>query len=359
MHPQLQAMDVDAVTGSQALPGPGVLRRVFPLTQRAEGTVAEARRAAAAIVAGHDDRLLVVVGPCSIHDPVSARHYADALVELSARHADELLILMRTYFEKPRTTLGWKGYVNDPHLDGSCDIGAGLRGARALLSAITDGGLPVATELLDPLVAEYLGDFVSWAAIGARTSESQVHRELASGLPNPVGFKNATDGGLTGALCAIAAAAAPHTRLSVDATGATCVARTAGNRAGHLVLRGGRSGPNYAPAQVRAACAAALQRGVAPRVMVDCSHDNSGKQPHRQPAVLADVAAQVAAGEQAIMGVMLESHVVAGQQALAPGKALTYGQSITDGCIDLGDTATCLRRLSDAVLARRGPTVRS
>ncbi|MDD9945296.1 MAG: 3-deoxy-7-phosphoheptulonate synthase [Myxococcales bacterium] len=338
----------------QALASPGHLRRLFPASAAGRQAIAATRDGAEAIVAARDDRLLVVVGPCSIHDPVAARHYAAELAPLAEKHEEELLLVMRTYLEKPRTKVGWKGFVNDPKLDGSCDLAAGLEAARSLLVAIADTGLGAASEVIDPAVAPYIEDLLSWVAIGARTSESQLHRELASGLPMPVGFKNGTDGDMEGALCAMVAAASPHTRMTIDREGRAAVVRTPGNRSLHLVLRGGRTGPNHTEAHLRTTSVRAHSHGLLPRVMIDCSHQNSGKRYERQPQIVADVCAQVAAGDGNLIGVMLESHLVAGRQDLTPGKSLTYGQSVTDGCIDLADTAACLEALATAVRARRG-----
>jgi 3-deoxy-7-phosphoheptulonate synthase len=311
--------------------------------------VAKTRQAIEAVLDGADRRLLVIVGPCSIHDPASALEYAQRLCRLRARLADELLICMRVYLEKPRTALGWKGLINDPHLDGRCDIETGLRTARTLLLDLAELGVPAATETLDPVASHYLSDLVSWTAIGARTTESQTHRELASGLAMPVGFKNGTDGGLEAAINAITTARAAHSHLGIDGAGRLGVVRTSGNRHTHLVLRGGGGRPNYREPDVRQASEALLAAGLDPRMLIDCSHGNSGKNPDNQRHVMAEVSRQLEAGSERVLGVMLESHLVAGRQELiAGGAALRYGQSITDACIDFDTTEALLVRLAGA-----------
>ncbi|HVG47908.1 MAG TPA: 3-deoxy-7-phosphoheptulonate synthase [Rubellimicrobium sp.] len=326
--------------------------RAHPRTEAATRTVLDARRAFTGILQGRDDRLAVVVGPCSIHDPVAALDYARRLVGLRQRLGDRLEVIMRVYFEKPRTTVGWKGLINDPRLDGSFDIDEGLRTARGLLLDIANLGLPAACEFLDMTTPQYIADLVSWAAIGARTTESQIHRELASGLSCPVGFKNGTDGNVRIALDAVLSASHPHHFLAVTKEGRSAIAATAGNPDCHVILRGGKA-PNYDAASVDAACAEIERSGGRAAVMIDASHDNSGKKPENQPVVLADIGAQVAAGDTRIIGVMVESNLVGGRQALVAGQPLTYGQSITDGCIDWTTTETVLADLAEAVARRR------
>ena len=331
---------------------PQEVMREIPRTLTATRVVMAARNAVSAILNGSDDRLLVVVGPCSIHDPVAAVDYAARLAALRERLADRLEIVMRVYFEKPRTTVGWKGLINDPDLDGSFDINKGLRLARNVLSAVNNLGLPAATEFLDLTTPQYIADLVAWAAIGARTTESQIHRELASGLSCPVGFKNGTDGNVRIAADAVKSASHPHHFMAVTKGGRSAIATTTGNADCHIILRGG-SRPNYDSASVAAAAADLARSGVPPRLMVDASHANSNKQPENQPLVIADIARQIADGEPGIIGAMIESNLVAGRQDVLPGMALTYGQSITDGCIDWKATVPALNALADAVEARR------
>jgi 3-deoxy-7-phosphoheptulonate synthase len=311
-----------------------------------------ARNAIHAILHGTDDRLLVVVGPCSIHDPAAAVDYAERLASLRERLADRVEIVMRVYFEKPRTMVGWKGLINDPDLDGSFNINKGLRLARNVLSAVNNLGLPAGTEFLDMTTPQYIADLVAWAAIGARTTESQIHRELASGLSCPVGFKNGTDGNVRIAADAVKSASHPHHFMAVTKGGRSAIAATAGNEDCHVILRGG-SKPNYDADSIEAAAAELARAGVSQRIMVDASHANSSKNPENQPKVVADIARQVSDGEQRIVGVMIESNLVAGRQDVQPGKALTYGQSITDGCIDWETTVSALDLLAGAVAARR------
>ena len=325
--------------------------REVPRTLTATRVVMASRNAIHAILNGADERLLVVVGPCSIHDPAAAIDYAERLATLRERLADRLEIVMRVYFEKPRTTVGWKGLINDPDLDGSFDINKGLGLARNVLSAVNNLGLPAGTEFLDMTTPQYIADLVSWAAIGARTTESQIHRELASGLSCPVGFKNGTDGNVRIAADAVKSASHPHHFMAVTKGGRSAIATTSGNEDCHIILRGG-SRPNYDAASVEAASADLARAGVKPCIMIDTSHANSSKKPENQPQVVADIARQVAGGERRIMGVMIESHLVAGRQDVQPGKPLTYGQSITDGCIDWETTVTALEQLADAVKAR-------
>jgi 3-deoxy-7-phosphoheptulonate synthase len=305
------------------------------------------------VIDGCDQRLLAIVGPCSIHDPASALEYAERLAPLRQRLGDELLICMRVYFEKPRTTVGWKGLINDPHLDGSCDVETGLRTARKLLLDLAELSMPAATETLDPVAPQYLAELVSWTAIGARTTESQTHREMASGLSMPVGFKNGTDGGLEIAINAMKAARAEHSFIGMDGEGHAGVVRTLGNPHTHLVLRGGRGSPNYRESDVRRASDALRGAGLNPRVLVDCSHDNSGKNHENQAKVLAEVARQSEAGAAPVLGVMLESHLVAGRQEIVSSQPLVYGQSITDACIDFATTEALLYRLAAVRRATR------
>jgi 3-deoxy-7-phosphoheptulonate synthase len=314
--------------------------------------VEAARAAVHRILHGAEDRLVVVIGPCSIHDPKAALDYARRLAAERRRHAGALEILMRVYFEKPRTTVGWKGLINDPGLDGSFRINEGLRLARRVLIDIAALGVPAACEFLDVMTPQYIADLVAWGAIGARTTESQIHREMASGLSCPVGFKNGTNGDVKIAVDAALAASRPHHFLAVNKEGRAAIATTTGNDDGHIVLRGGRT-PNHDAASVAAACAELAKAGLPERLMVDASHANSGKRHENQPRVVADLCGQLAAGERRIMGVMVESFLVSGRQDLVPGRALTYGQSITDACIDWPTSVQVLDALADAVKARR------
>jgi 3-deoxy-7-phosphoheptulonate synthase len=331
---------------------PEEVMREIPRTLTATRAVMGARNAIHGILGGTDDRLLAIVGPCSIHDPAAAIDYAERLAGLREQLSDRLEIVMRVYFEKPRTTVGWKGLINDPDLDGSFNINKGLRLARSVLAAINNLGVPAGTEFLDVTTPQYIADLVSWAAIGARTTESQIHRQLASGLSCPVGFKNGTDGNVRIAADAVMAASHPHHFMAVTKGGRSAIAATSGNQDCHIILRGGRA-PNYDAASVDAAAAELRRAGVAPRLMIDASHANSGKRPENQPAVVADIARQVSDGERRILGVMIESNLVAGRQDVQPGVELSYGQSITDGCIDWETTVPALTRLADAVAARR------
>ena len=330
----------------------------YPLSARAELTVAASRAAAYAILSGNDDRLIVVVGPCSIHDPEAALDYARRLAAERERHADTLKIVMRVYFEKPRTTIGWKGLINDPDLDGSFRIDKGLRLARRVLRDINDLGLPAGCEFLDMITPQYIADLVAWGAIGARTTESQVHRELASGLSCPVGFKNGTDGNVKIAIEAVQAASQPHHFMAVTKQGRTAIAATRGNQDCHVILRGGIA-PNYAAADVEAACATITKAGLPARLMIDASHANSGRNPDNQPGVIEAIAQQLEVGDARITGVMIESHLVGGRQDLVPGRTLRYGQSITDGCIDWDATVGVLDRLAQAVRLRRARAQRT
>ena len=351
----LKSTDDLRITEIKPLTTPIEVMRTHPRTDAATRTVISARHAFHNILTGQDDRLAVVVGPCSIHDPDAAIDYARRLVPLRERLGDRLEIIMRVYFEKPRTTVGWKGLINDPNLDGSFDIDTGLHTARALLLDVANLGLPAACEFLDMTTPQYIADLVSWAAIGARTTESQIHRELASGLSCPVGFKNGTDGNVRIALDAVLSASQPHHFMAVTKDGRSAIAATTGNPDCHIILRGGKT-PNYDAASVDAAAAAAEKAGLRAALMIDASHANSAKKPENQPAVLADIGAQLATGDRRIVGVMVESNLVAGRQDLVPGQPLTYGQSITDGCIDWDTTVIALEALADAVARRRAAT---
>ena len=324
----------------------------FPITEKSSSCVFHAREQIQKVLHGEDDRLLVVVGPCSIHDPVAARDYANRLLALKNELEDDLLIVMRVYFEKPRTTVGWKGLINDPNLDGSFEINKGLRLARELLVDLNNMGIPAGTEYLDLISPQYVADLVSWGAIGARTTESQVHRELSSGLSCPVGFKNATDGGLQVAVDAIGSATRPHHFLSVTKEGKSAIFSTSGNPDCHVILRGGKD-TNYDPTSIEEACASLQKANLEPRVMVDCSHANSLKQHEKQMEVGAEICRQLSAGENRIFGVMVESNIVAGRQNVVGGKAETYGQSVTDACIDWDSTVTLLNQFAQAVRERR------
>jgi 3-deoxy-7-phosphoheptulonate synthase len=340
------------------LPPPEHLIRFFPIAGTpVETLIGQTRDAVRRILHGEDDRLLVIIGPCSIHDPAAAIEYARRLKAERARHADTLEVVMRVYFEKPRTTVGWKGLINDPYLDESYRIHEGLRIARQLLLDINRLGVPAASEFLDVISPQYIGDLIAWGAIGARTTESQVHRELASGLSAPVGFKNGTDGNLKIAIDAIQAAGKPHHFLSVHKNGQVAIVETRGNRDCHVILRGGKQ-PNYDAASVAAACAEIEAAKLPCRLMIDTSHANSAKQYQRQVDVARDIGAQLAGGNRCIFGVMVESHLEAGAQKFTPGKddpaALAYGQSITDACLGWSDSLSVLDTLSAAVRQRRG-----
>jgi 3-deoxy-7-phosphoheptulonate synthase len=338
------------VTDTSPLIPPALLRRELPMTTTAVATVTAARNAIRGIMRGNDPRLLVVVGPCSIHDVAAARDYATRLLPLRQELSDRLEIVMRVYFEKPRTTTGWKGLINDPHLDGSHDMATGLRLGRRLLLDLGDMGMPAATELLDPITPQYLADSISWTAIGARTTESQTHREMASGLSMPVGFKNGTDGSLGTATNAMLSASHPHRFLGIDRDGRVSTVATTGNPDGHLVLRGGKHGPNYSADHVAQAAEACVRLRLCAKVMVDCSHDNASKDHARQAVVVDDLARQITDGSAHLGGVMIESHLVAGRQNIPTDhRRLTYGQSITDACVDFSTTETMLRNLALAI----------
>jgi 3-deoxy-7-phosphoheptulonate synthase len=345
--------DDEHIAGIVPLPPPEHLIRFFPIQGTpVEALVAQTRRRVKQILRSKSDRLLVVVGPCSIHDPEAAMEYAGLLAKQRDRLGEELEIVMRVYFEKPRTTVGWKGLINDPYLNGSFRINEGLRIARDLLVRINREGVPAGSEFLDTISPQYLGDLISWGAIGARTTESQVHRELASGISAPIGFKNGTDGEVKVAVDAILAARQKHHFLSVHKNGQVAIVETRGNPDCHVILRGGRK-PNFRAADVEAASQALLEAGLESRIMIDFSHANCLKDPARQTEVADDVARQIAAGDRRIVGVMVESHLKAGRQDLKAGKTLTYGQSITDGCIGWGDTVPMLDSLASSVRKRR------
>ena len=340
------------IRGIHELAPPAHLIREFPCTDKASSVVHEAREGLHRVLHGMDDRLAVVIGPCSIHDVRAAKEYAGRLSEQRRRFANDLEIVMRVYFEKPRTTVGWKGLINDPSLDGSCDINRGLRLARELLLEINELGVPAGCEYLDMITPQYIADLVSWGAIGARTTESQVHRELASGLSCPVGFKNGTDGNVRIAVDAIKAAQQPHYFLSVTKGGHSAIVATNGNEDCHVILRGGRT-PNYDAPSVDAACREIAKAGLAQRLMIDASHANSQKKPENQIPVCEAIGNQVGGGDERIIGAMVESHLVAGRQDLLPGKELTYGQSITDGCLGWEESVRVLETLADSVRRRR------
>jgi 3-deoxy-7-phosphoheptulonate synthase len=333
----------------------------LPLSEQASTTVAESREAITRCLRGDDDRLTVVVGPCSIHDVAAAREYGERLRQQSEALSDALCVVMRVYFEKPRTTVGWKGLINDPRLDGTFAVNEGLQLARGLLLSLAEMGLPTGCEFLDTITPQYIADLVSWGAIGARTTESQVHRELASGLSVPVGFKNGTDGNIQIAIDAVQAASHPHQFLSVTKQGLSAIVATRGNPDCHIILRGSSQGPNYQAEPLAKAIAALTKAGLSPRVMIDCSHGNSRKDPARQPAVVHELAEQIRGGSRAISGVMIESHLVGGRQDRVTGKALTYGQSITDACLAWDQTVPALQDLAAAVRVRRaaGPVASS
>jgi 3-deoxy-7-phosphoheptulonate synthase len=332
---------------------PAEMLEELPLSGEQEDVVLRGRSEISGLVNNGDDRLLVVVGPCSVHDPDAALDYARRLSARAAELNDDLLVAMRVYFEKPRTTTGWKGLINDPHLDGSGDVNTGLRMARRLLLKVLELGLPIGCEFLDPITPQYISDAVAWGAIGARTTESQIHRQLASGLSMPVGFKNTTDGEVGAAVDAVRAASTPHAFAGIDVTGTPAILHTHGNPDCHVILRGGRGGPNYGDASVAEALTKLQAAGLPQRLVIDASHDNSGKDQSRQPDVAADIAGQVGAGNTAIVGVMLESFICEGRQDLDPGRELTYGQSITDACMAWDTTLAVLDQLAEAVRKRR------
>jgi 3-deoxy-7-phosphoheptulonate synthase len=343
------------IAAVRALIAPQLLLEELPVDAPSLATVTNARQAIHRVLHGADDRLVAIIGPCSIHDYDAALEYAARLHAAAQRHAGELLVVMRVYFEKPRTTVGWKGFINDPHLDGTFAINEGLRLARRLLLEINHMGMPCGTEFLDLLSPQYISDLIAWGAIGARTTESQTHRQLASGLSCPVGFKNGTDGSIKVAVDALRAAAAPHAFMGMTKTGQAAIFETVGNEDCHVILRGGKA-PNYDAASVEAAARELSAAGVAPHLMVDFSHANSSKQYQKQVEVAEDVARQLAAGEERIIGIMTESHLNPGRQDLVPGKALARGVSITDACIGWEDTERVLATLAEGVRARRVAT---
>jgi 3-deoxy-7-phosphoheptulonate synthase len=343
------------ITQVRPLIPPAILLEEIAITDAASNVVSNTRTEVADVLHGRDARLVVVVGPCSIHDIAAARDYADRLHRLAERYRDHLIVIMRTYFEKPRTSVGWKGLINDPDLDESYHINKGLRLARRLLLDLNDMGLPTGSEFLDTQIPQHIADLTSWVAIGARTTESQVHRELASGLSMPVGFKNGTDGNYTAAVDAVLAARSPHWFPSVTKQGVSAIFQTTGNDTCHVILRGGtRTGPNYGPEHVRDICASLAARGIPDTVMIDCSHGNSEKDHRRQPEVAKSICAQVASGSWQILGAMLESHLVEGRQDYVPGREAVYGQSITDSCLSLDQTEPVLEQLARAQQTR-GP----
>ena len=332
------------VAGTTALTPPRALKAELPVTDTAHAAAVEGRQTVKDILAGRDERLLVIAGPCSIHDPDAAREYAEQLARLKHRFADRLYIIMRVYFEKPRTTVGWKGLINDPHLDGSFDIQQGVRLARQLLLDINSLGLAAGTEMLDPITPQYLDDLVAWASIGARTTESQTHRQMASGLSMPVGFKNATDGNLQIAIDAMRSAQHPHHFLGIDDDGQTCIVTTRGNPVGHVILRGGDGKPNYHPENINAAAQQLEEAGLDPVLMVDCSHANSNKKHERQEVVWQSLIEQRQAGDTRIIGAMLESNLHEGKQKIPADKSqLAYGVSVTDACMGWDKTEQLLQ----------------
>jgi 3-deoxy-7-phosphoheptulonate synthase len=343
------------IKGVRSLITPASLEASLPAGPVARATVESSRAAISRVLHGQDDRLIAIVGPCSIHDHDQAMEYARRLKVQADAHADDLLIVMRVYFEKPRTTVGWKGYINDPYLDGSFAINEGLERARRLLLDVLGLGLPVGTEFLDLLSPQFISDLVSWGAIGARTTESQTHRQMASGLSCPVGFKNATDGGVKVAADALLAAHAPHSFMGITKTGQAAIFETRGNDDVHVILRGGRQ-PNYSAADVDDACALLRTQGLREQVMIDVSHANTSKRYQRQVEVAADVAGQVAASDRRIVGVMIESHLKEGRQDIVPGQPLQRGVSVTDACISFEQTVPVLAALARAVRSRRGQT---
>jgi len=336
------------VASTTPLITPRALKKALPMTPSANKAVVEGREAIKRIMRGEDPRMLVIVGPCSIHDPAAALEYGNRLMKLRETVGDQLLLVMRAYFEKPRTTLGWKGLINDPRLDGTYDMATGLHKAREILLAISEMGVPGATEVLDPIIPQYLDDLLSWASIGARTTESQTHREMASGLSMPVGFKNSTDGNLRIAIEAMLSARHPHHFLGIDQDGQTCVVTTRGNASGHIIMRGGYDRPNYDPVSVTMAEEQLIEAGLSPLIMIDCSHANSGKRPRLQAHVLKSVLQQRFDGNASIIGVMIESNMLEGNQPLEQDLSkLEYGLSITDPCLGWKDTARLLEFARD------------
>ncbi len=344
------------IVSVQQIPAPGRLVEAFPITEKAAQTTFETRQAIHNVLVGDDDRVVVICGPCSIHDTDAAIEYAKKLKPLIVKYQNELVLMMRVYFEKPRTTIGWKGLINDPHLDNSFKINEGLEKARKLLLDLNDMGVASGTEYLDMLSPQYYSDLIAWGAVGARTTESQGHRELASGLSCPVGFKNGTDGNVQIAIDAIRAASKPHHFLSRTKDDHSAIYETSGNNNCHLILRGGDTGPNYYRENVDTVCKALEKAELRPQVMIDVSHANSSKNPDNQVLVAQDISRQIAAGESRIMGMMIESHLVGGRQDNIPGEPLVYGQSITDACVDFDQTEEILSTLVKAIRTRRART---
>lgn len=346
-------IDNQHVIEIKPLPSPREVKTSLPITDNVAELVFQTRRAIRDILHGRDtERLIVIVGPCSIHDPGAAYEYADRLRPIAEAVQDKLLVVMRTYFEKPRTTVGWTGLINDPHLDGTCDIAMGIQLARTILLNINGKGLPCATELLDPVTPQYIADLLSWTAIGARTTESQTHREMASGLSMPVGFKNGTEGSLQVAVNAMITSRSPHHFVGVNADGVTSIIKTTGNPDHHIVLRGGGGRTNYSVEDISKAEATVAKEGLARGIMVDCSHDNSGKNHQRQVEVAGEVVKQFREGRRSIMGLMLESHLQGGRQTWEPNKALAYGMSITDSCLGWTETADLLLGMADSLATK-------
>lgn len=347
------------VIETRPLLSPAFIKSEYPLTDAVAKLVTNTRNSIRNILEGEDERILVVVGPCSIHDVAAAEEYGQKLNDLRSRFQDTLEIVMRVYFEKPRTTVGWKGLINDPHLDNSYDINTGLRTARKLLLDLANIGLPAATELLDPITPQYIADLICWTAIGARTTESQIHRQMASGLSMPVGYKNGTDGSFTAAINAMLTAKISHHFLGINQDGLASIVKTTGNPDGHLVLRGGAAKPNYEAEDIIAASNALKKKTMNSKLMVDCSHGNSSKDYNKQSVVLDSIAQQVSAGASSIMGVMIESHLVAGNQSISQdGTSLVYGQSVTDACVGWSTTEAMLQTLAEAVAQGR-PSVKA
>jgi 3-deoxy-7-phosphoheptulonate synthase len=349
----IQDTDDLRIQSVHPLLSPAILSEEIPMTERASVTISEARWAAEQIIRGKSDRLIVIAGPCSIHDTEAAREYAGKLMKAREQLSADLCIFMRVYFEKPRTTVGWKGLINDPDIDNSFRINKGLRQARKLLQDLAETGLPAATEFLDTIVPQFIADLIAWGAIGARTTESQVHRELASGLSMPVGFKNGTDGNVQIAIDAVSASRQPHHFLSVTKQGIAAIVQTRGNDSCHLILRGSKAGPNFDAKSVESACDTLKKNQLHPGVMVDCSHGNSSKDHRKQPLAAQSVADQIAGGSKSISGVMLESHLVEGNQSYESDGSALYGKSITDACMSWDQTVPVLEQLAEAVRKRR------
>ncbi|KAI8646592.1 3-deoxy-7-phosphoheptulonate synthase [Parasitella parasitica] len=343
------------ITGYNALLTPAFLQEEFPQSENSKATSTTARNECSDILQGKDDRLIVIVGPCSIHDTEAAKEYCQRLLKVKETHKGELVIIMRSYFEKPRTTVGWKGLINDPDINNSYDINKGLRVGRQLLCDLTNMGMPVAVELLDTISPQYLADLMSWGAIGARTTESQLHRELASGVSFPVGFKNGTDGNVRVAIDGIGSASAPHHFLGVTKNGTVSITHTTGNPDCHVILRGSNEGPNYSKEHVEKASAACEKAGIRANIMIDCSHGNSSKDHRNQPKVCKDLGDQIASGNKALIGVMIESNINEGKQSVPESgpASLKYGVSITDACVDFKTTEEMLEALANSVIARR------